>query len=114
MPFVPEISAELSEPPEFSGDVWEKDLSTGWARTIDLQITNQILFHCETAFLFRCVCGIYYDTFRPLLAAGFSGCFCFYWPGFSCFLLLLATGFSGGICSCLLGFSGLNFSGMGM
>jgi hypothetical protein len=30
------------------------------------------------------------------------------------FLLLLAAGFSGGICSCLLGFSGLNFSGMGM
>jgi hypothetical protein len=28
--------------------------------------------------------------------------------------LLLAAGFSGGICCCLLGFFGLNFSGMGM
>jgi hypothetical protein len=37
MPFVPKTSAE------FSGDVLEKDLSTGWARTFDLQITNQIL-----------------------------------------------------------------------
>jgi hypothetical protein len=33
MPFVPEISAEFSAPPEFSGDVLEKDFSTGWART---------------------------------------------------------------------------------
>jgi hypothetical protein len=49
MPFVPEISAEFSAPPEFSGDVLEKDLSTGWARTSNLQITNQILFHCATA-----------------------------------------------------------------
>jgi hypothetical protein len=40
MPFVPEISAEFSAPPEFSGDVLEKDLSSGWARTSDLQITN--------------------------------------------------------------------------
>ena len=30
MPFVPEISAEFSAPPEFSGDVLEKDLSKGW------------------------------------------------------------------------------------
>jgi hypothetical protein len=49
MSFVPKISAEFSAPPEFSGDVLEKDLSTGWARTFDLQITNQILFHCATA-----------------------------------------------------------------
>jgi hypothetical protein len=86
MPFVPEISAEFSVPPEFSGDVLEKDLSTGWARTYDLQITNQILFHCATASLFRTCCGIYYETFRPfllLLAAGFSGRICFYWQGFS-------------------------------
>jgi hypothetical protein len=46
MLFVPEISAEFSAPPEFSGGVLEKDLSTGWTRTSDLQITNQILFHC--------------------------------------------------------------------
>ncbi len=31
MPFVPEISAEFSAPPEFYGDVLEKGLSTGWA-----------------------------------------------------------------------------------
>jgi hypothetical protein len=30
MPFVPEISAEFSAPPEFSGDVLEKELSTSW------------------------------------------------------------------------------------
>jgi hypothetical protein len=51
MPFVPEISAEFSAPPEFSGDVLEKDLSTGWARTSDLQITNQILFYCATVLI---------------------------------------------------------------
>jgi hypothetical protein len=33
MPYVPEISAEFSAPPEFSGAVLEKDLSTGWTRT---------------------------------------------------------------------------------
>jgi hypothetical protein len=36
MPFVPEISAEFSAPPEFSGDVLEKELSTGWERTSNL------------------------------------------------------------------------------
>jgi hypothetical protein len=51
MQFVPEISAEFLAPPEFSGDVLEKDLSTGWPRTSDLQITNQIHFHCATASL---------------------------------------------------------------
>jgi hypothetical protein len=40
MPFVPEISAKFSAPPEFSSDVLEKDLSSGWARISDLQITN--------------------------------------------------------------------------
>jgi hypothetical protein len=39
MPFVPEISAEFSAPPEFFGDVLKKDLSIGWARTSHLQIT---------------------------------------------------------------------------
>jgi hypothetical protein len=67
MPFVPEISAEFSAPPEISGDVLEKDLSTGWAGTFDLQITNQILFHCVTASLIRSLCGIYYETFPPFL-----------------------------------------------
>jgi hypothetical protein len=40
MPFLPEISAEFSAPPEFFGDVLEKDLSTGWARISDLQINK--------------------------------------------------------------------------
>ncbi len=42
----------------------KKDLSTGWPHTSDLEITNQILFHCTTATLFRSLCGIYYETFR--------------------------------------------------
>jgi hypothetical protein len=74
MPSVPEISAKFSVPPEFSGDVLEKGLCTAWAQTFDLQITNQILFHCATASLFRNLFGKYYETFRPfllLLAAGF-------------------------------------------
>jgi hypothetical protein len=49
MPLVPEVSVEFSAPPEFSGGVLEKNLSTGRTRTSDLQITNQILFHCATA-----------------------------------------------------------------
>jgi hypothetical protein len=71
MPFVPEISAEFSAPPEFSGDVLEKELSTGWGRTSDLQITNQILSHCATSSLLERHCGMFNETFRPF--------FC-YWP----------------------------------
>jgi hypothetical protein len=44
MPFVREIPIEFSVPPEFSGNVLEKDFSTGWALTFD-----QILFNCATA-----------------------------------------------------------------
>jgi hypothetical protein len=86
MPFVSEISAEFSAPLEFSGDVLEKELSTGWARTSDLQITNQIHLHCATASLLKRHCGMCNETFRLfllLLAAGFSGRICFYWLGFS-------------------------------
>jgi hypothetical protein len=82
MPFVPEISAEFSAPPEFSGVVLEKELSTGWAQTS----ANQILLHCATASLRLRHCGMSNETFRPfllLLAPGFSGHICFYWPGFS-------------------------------
>jgi hypothetical protein len=68
MPFVPEISAEFSAPAEFSGGVLKKDLSIGWTRTSDLQITNQILFPCATASLCRCLCGIYYETFLPFIS----------------------------------------------
>jgi hypothetical protein len=38
LPFVLEFSAEFSAPPEFSSGV--TDLSTGWARALDLQIAN--------------------------------------------------------------------------
>jgi hypothetical protein len=69
MPFVPEISAEFSAPPEFSGDVLVKDLSTGWARTSDLQITNQILFHSATASLYIILWSIHDETFRPFFLA---------------------------------------------
>ncbi len=62
---MPEISAEFSAPPEFSGDVLEKDLSTGWAQTFDLEITKQILFHCATASFFTRLCCIYNETFWP-------------------------------------------------
>jgi hypothetical protein len=85
MPFVPEISAEFSSRPEFSGDVLEKELSPGWARISDLQITNQILLHCATASFLVRRCGMFNETFWPFffMAAGFSGRICFYWPGFS-------------------------------
>ncbi len=45
----PEFSVEFSAPPEFSGGVTEKYLSSGWARTLDLQFTKQILYQCATA-----------------------------------------------------------------
>ncbi len=54
-----EFSVEFSAPPEFSGDVTEKYLSTGWARTFDLQIRMQIFYHCATAPL----CTISYDIY---------------------------------------------------
>jgi hypothetical protein len=47
----PEISVEFTAPPEFSGGVMEKNLSTGWARTFDLQDRKQIYYHCATASL---------------------------------------------------------------
>ncbi len=48
----PEFSVEFSAPPEFSGGVTEKYLSTGWARTFDLQDRKQIFYHCATAPLY--------------------------------------------------------------
>jgi hypothetical protein len=53
----PEFSVEFSAPPDFSGCVTEKYLSTGWAQTFDLQILKQIFYHCTTAPL----CTISYD-----------------------------------------------------
>jgi hypothetical protein len=52
----PEFSVEFSAPPEFSGGVTEKYLSTGWARTFDLQIRKQIFYHCATAPLCTISC----------------------------------------------------------
>ncbi len=60
MPLVPEVSVKFSAPPEFSGGVLEKNLCIGRTRTSDLQIANQILFHCATASLCRGLRGIYY------------------------------------------------------
>jgi hypothetical protein len=42
MAYGPEFSVEFSEPPELSGGVTEKYLSTGWARTFDLQFKKQV------------------------------------------------------------------------
>ncbi len=66
----PEFSVEFSAPPEFSGGVTEKFLSTGWARTFDLQITKQILYHCATAPLYLESYNIYVlvaRIFRPFV-----------------------------------------------
>ena len=61
----PEYSVEFSAPPEFSGGVTEK-----WARTIDLQITKQILYHCATSSFCLFSYNIYVvfaRIFRPFL-----------------------------------------------
>jgi hypothetical protein len=49
---VPAFSVEFSAPPEFSGGVTEKYLSTGWAQTSGLKIMNQVFYHCTTAPLY--------------------------------------------------------------
>jgi hypothetical protein len=66
----PKFFVEFSAPPEFSGGVTEKCLSTVWARTINLQITKQILYHCATASLSLFSYNIYVVVariFRPFL-----------------------------------------------
>ncbi len=55
----PEYSVEFSAPPEFSGGVTEKYLSTGWARTFDLQIMRQVCYHCAIASLCKQCYGIH-------------------------------------------------------
>jgi hypothetical protein len=73
-----EFSVEFSTPPEFSGGVTQKYLSTGWAQTIDLQIMNQIFYHCATASL--CL-KLPWHSLCFLLE--FSSRFCSYWqPNF--------------------------------
>ncbi len=63
LPWRPEFSVEFYAPPEFSGGVTEKWLSTGWARTSNLQIwakcstTAQLqpcLVDSRTFILFLC------------------------------------------------------------
>ncbi len=136
----PEFSVEFSAPPEFSSGVTEKYLSTGWARTFDLQIRKQLFYHCTTAPLctksydYQCVHSWDFPAvsvftgsqiFQPYLVAT-----CRDFPAVSAvtgsqnfpavsgsyllfrpYLQLLAAEFSGRICSYLPGFSGLTFSG---
>jgi hypothetical protein len=66
LPCGPEFSVEFSAPPEFSGGVTEKYLSTGRARTFHLQFMNKMFYHCATAPL-----CIYAMTFSVLLAGIF-------------------------------------------
>jgi hypothetical protein len=61
LPFVPEFSAKFSAPPEFSGGVTEKYFTTGWVRTFDLQIMNQIFYRCATASL--CIVAMAFIVF---------------------------------------------------
>jgi hypothetical protein len=70
LPFVPEFFADLSAPPDFSGGVPEKYLSTGWARTFNLQITNQKSAIAPRHARVRKRCHIHSVTFlafRPYL-----------------------------------------------
>ncbi len=59
----PKFYVEFSLPPEFSGGVMEKCLSTGEARTSDLQIMIQVFYHRATAALY-----IVYKKFSLFLA----------------------------------------------
>jgi hypothetical protein len=95
----PEFSVEFSAPPEFSGGVTEKYLSTGWAGTFDLQIRKQIFYHCATAPLCTSRYDIHSDI-HYLQEAEFSGRICSYWqPNFPAVSGSYLPGFSGRICS---------------
>ncbi len=100
----PEFLVELSAPPEFSGSVTEKYLSTGWVQTFDLQIRKQIFYHCATVSLcLQCYCihcvpswdfqavsvVTHSQIFRPYLVVTCG----IFWP----YLQLLAAEFSGRI-----------------
>ena len=70
-------------------------MSTGWARTSDLQIINQVFYHCATAALYV---GLKDIHSIPLLV--FPGRFCSYWkPNFPAVSGSYLPGFSGRICS---------------
>jgi hypothetical protein len=62
----PEFYVEFSAPPEFSGGEMEKCLSTGEARTSDLQILIQVFYHCATEALY-----IYFKKLTLFLAGIF-------------------------------------------
>jgi hypothetical protein len=55
----PEFSVEFTAPPEFSGGVMAKYLSTGWSRTFNLQNRKQIFYHCATAPLCKSIYDIH-------------------------------------------------------
>jgi hypothetical protein len=83
---VPEISAEFSVPPKFSGDVLEKEFSTGWVQTSDLQITNQILSNRFLCYWLQDFLAVSAFTGRdfPVVSVvnglDFPAVFCCYWP----------------------------------
>ncbi len=62
----PEFSVDFSVPPEFSGGVMEKYLSTGWARIFDLQLGSR---YSTTAPLHPCVQLVVFlaGIFQPFL-----------------------------------------------
>ncbi len=130
MPFVPEISAEFSATPEFSADVLEKDLSTGWCEPSTFKLQTK---YSSTAPLHP------YSEVSVASIMRLSNCFFIYWhqdfPAISVFTgrdFPALSEFTGGDFptvsavtgrgifwrylqySCLLGFSGLNFTSMGM
>ncbi len=81
-------------------------LSTGWARTSDLQIMNQVFYHCTTAPLYVArndIHSVPYWDFPAVSGSylpGFSSRICSYWqPNFPAVSCSYLTGFSGRICS---------------
>ncbi len=91
--FMFDFSSEFSAPPEFSSGVPVKYLSTGWARSFGIHITNEVFYHCATASLFQMLLYSY------CYLLGFSGRICSYWPRFSGRNCNYWLGFSGLICS---------------
>ncbi len=71
LPWGADFSVEFYAPPEFSGGLPEKYLSTGWARTSDLQIMGQVFYHCATEAMYEWLKDIHS---LPFLV--FSGRFC--------------------------------------
>jgi hypothetical protein len=115
----PEFSVEFSAPPEISGGVMENNLSTGWAQTSDLQIMNQVFYHCSTAPLNLRRCNYIHSVpcwdFPTVSVVTRSRIYRLYLVvtcrDFPAISAVLAAKFSGRICSYLPGFSGLTFSG---